>query len=94
VLHILDKSLLGDYLDQGHDVGSICTKAIVGDCNVPNLLKNEIKDIELGLFRYSLEQIPLKLRHPRGITLSRCQGLPNDPVKKIKSSLKLVMVGA
>jgi hypothetical protein len=89
MLHILDKSLLGDCLNQSHDVGSISTRAIVGDSNVPNLLKNEIKDIKLGLLNGGLEQIPLKLRHPRGITLSRCQGLPNDSVKDNQLRLEI-----
>jgi hypothetical protein len=53
---------------------------IVGDSNVPNLLKDEIKDMELGLLTYNLEQISLILRHPRGITLSRCQLFLNDLV--------------
>jgi hypothetical protein len=44
-------------------------------------LKNEIKCIELGLLGDGLEKISIKLRHPRGITLSRCQSLPNDPMK-------------
>jgi hypothetical protein len=81
VLHIRDKSLLGDCLNQSHDVGSVCTRAVVRDSNVPNLLTNEMEDIELGLLSYDLEQIPFKLRHSREITLSRCQGLLNDPVK-------------
>jgi hypothetical protein len=81
VLHILDKGTLGDCLNQSHDVRSISTRASVGDSNVPHLLKNEIKCIELGLLGDGLEQISLKLRHPRAITLSRCQSLPNDPVK-------------
>jgi hypothetical protein len=64
-----------------HDVWSISTRAVVGDSNVPHLLKNEIKSIEFGLLGEGLEQIPLKLRHPGGITLSRGQSLPYDPVK-------------
>jgi hypothetical protein len=46
-----------------------------------HLLTNEIKCIELGLQGYGLEQISLKLRQPRGITLSRGQSLPYDPVE-------------
>jgi hypothetical protein len=54
----------------------------------------QIKCIELGLLSDGLEQIPLKLRHPRGITLSRCQCLPNDPMENNELHLKLLMVGA
>jgi hypothetical protein len=81
VLHILEKGILGDCLNQSHDVWSIFTRVGDGDSNVPHLLNNEIKGIELGLLGDGFEHIPLKLRHPRGITLSRCQSLPNDSVK-------------
>jgi hypothetical protein len=85
----LTKGTLGDNLNQSHDVWSISTRAVVEDGNVPNLFKNEIKGIELGLLSDGLEQIPLKLRHLRGITLSRCQCLPNDPVKDNQLRLEI-----
>jgi hypothetical protein len=81
VLHILHKGPLGHCLNQCHDVWSISTRPDVGYCNIPNLLKNKIKCIELGLLGDGLEQIPLKLRHPRGITLSRGQCLPYDSME-------------
>jgi hypothetical protein len=74
VLHILNKSTLGDCLNHS-------TRVVVRNSNVRHLLNNEVKSIELGLLGDGLEQIPLKLRHPRGITLFRCQGLPYDPMK-------------
>jgi hypothetical protein len=46
-------------------VWSISTGTFVGDGNVPHFLNNEVKSIELGLLEDGLEQIPLKLRHPR-----------------------------
>jgi hypothetical protein len=94
VLHILDKGLLEDRFNQGHDVWSISTRVIVGNSNVPNLFEDEIKDIELGLLDDSLEKIPLKLRHPIRITLSRCQCLPNDLEKNNELRLEVGNVGA
>jgi hypothetical protein len=79
-LHILDKSSLGHCLNQSDYVWSISTLADVGDGNVPHFLNNEVKCIELGPLRDGLEQIPLKMQNPRGITLSRGQSLLYDPV--------------
>jgi hypothetical protein len=81
VLHILDKSSLGHCLNQSHYVWNISTRAVVGYRNVPQLLNNEVKSIGLGPLGDGLEKIPLKLRHPRVITLSRGQGLPYDLVE-------------
>jgi hypothetical protein len=81
VLHILHEGPLGHCLNQCHDVGSISTRLGAGYCNIPHLLNNEVKSIELWPLGNGLEQIPLKSRHPRGITLSRGQSLPYDPVE-------------
>jgi hypothetical protein len=81
--------MLGDYLNHSHDVWSISTRAVVGDSNVPNLLKDKIKSIELCFLCDGLEQIPLKLRHPRRITHSMCQSPPYDPMKNYHLRLEV-----
>jgi hypothetical protein len=89
VLHTLNTSTLGECLNHSHDVWSISTRVVIGDSNVPHLLNNEVKSIEFGLLSDGLEQLPVQLRHPRGITLSRCQGLLYDPMKNYHLRLEV-----